>query len=50
MITTTYADEKVMSSSKAEVSSCLQCVSSKEEPLPACEQVGRIILNGENTL
>ena len=25
--------------SKAEVSSCLQCVSSKEEPLPACEQV-----------
>jgi len=25
-------------SSKAEVNSCLQCVSSKEEPLPACEQ------------
>ena len=34
----TTDDRKVLRS-KAEVSSCLQCVSSKEEPLPACEQV-----------
>ena len=35
-----FDDDGQVVGSKAEVSSCLQCVSSKEEPLPACEHVG----------